>query len=839
MRTLWQDVHYGIRMLRKRPGFTAIALVTLAIGIGANTIMFSFSDALLLQQPRHVKNPEQLAYCTIQRNSSGLLGYREYLIVRDSGLAFRDLMVRNAEIIGHTTVVRGDSAWRVQATYVSSNYFSFLGVAPVLGRGFLPEEERLGGAFVVVLSHPLWQRLGGDPKLVGEFLTVNGIPCQVVGVAPKDFTGVSLIGPDLWLPLGSYGAVSTWFRGLPPRPDARADRGYPVGLNIIGRLKPGVTMRVAQAQLQSLIPRFREGDPKSWGDTAFFALRPPGRIWADMDKEVGRKESIKLSLVLMAVSTIILVIACLNLANMLIVQGASRHREIAVRLALGGGRLRIIRQLLAESGLLALLGGGLGVLLAVGSMWIFNAWFATAAANVLGVRHVGLNIRVLMATLGFCLIATLLFGLRPALRLSRRDIAGEMKASGRSVLRAVRRRRGGLSVAGQIALAVALVLSASLLARTAVATARPDPRYPLDDKLVVQVDPEAAKYDKVRSIQVCADLADHLASLPEVKALGTTPELFYGGGGWLSIRECLSGTQEDGPRGPRARYGAKIVAGRDYFAALGIPLLQGRLFNALDSVPNAEKVAIIDESLARHLRPDGNALGCFIQWGVVEFGEWIPDVYRVVGIVASMPGVQEREVRPQMYTPSGPDELSPYFYLRVGDRRAVETLRLRIVEEIRQVDPRVPILSVKTLAEIRNDESTVWHARFHARLAVAAAGAALFLAALGIYAIKGYMVASRTSEIGIRMALGATHESIMGMVLREGLVLAAVALLAGLLLGLAVARVGASQLYGVSPADPVSIAVTVALLGAASLLAGYFPARRAAKVDPMVALRYE
>jgi len=839
MGTLWQDIRSGFRMLRKKPGFAAIALITLAIGIGANTIMFSFSDALLLQQPRHVKDPEQLAYCTIRPATSGPVGYSEYLTMRDSGLAFSDLMAQSHAIFGDTTLVHGDSAWQVRTTYASTNYFSFLGVAPVLGRGFLPAEERLGGASVVVLSHRLWQRLGGSPKLVGEFLTVNSIRCQVVGVAPKDFTGVSFVGPDLWLPLGNYRDVSTAYRGQTPPADARADWGYPLILNIIGRLKPDMNMPLAQAQLQSLIPRFRAEDARRWRGGASFSLRSPGRLQADMDNEVTRKESTTFSLVLIAVSTIILVIACANLANMLIVQGASRHREIAVRLAIGGGRLRIIRQLLVESGLLALLGGVLGVLLAVCGMRILNAWFATATQEMVRALQVGLNVRILASTLGFCLMATLLFGLKPALRLSKRDIAGEMKASGDSVLGSVRRRRGGLSVASQIALAVALVLSASLLARSALETARPDPRFCLEDKLVVQIDPESARYDKARSIQACEGLADHLASLPEVKALGTAPELFYGGGGWLSIREYLPGAEEDGPRRPRARYGAMVVAGRDYFAAMGIPLLQGRLFNRLDSIADGEKIAIIDESLARHLRPDGSALGSFIQRGVPEFGHWFPEVYRVVGIVAGMPGVREREARPQMYTPSGPDQLSPYFYLHVGDRTAVEPLRLRIAEEIRRVDPRIPVLSVKTLAEIRNDDHYIWTARFLARLALAAAGAALFLAALGIYAIKGYMVASRTSEIGIRKAMGATHGNIVGMVLGEGFLLTMVGLIVGLAMGLAVAKVAARLLYGISPVDSVSIVATVVLLGAASLLASYIPARRAAKVDPMVALRCE
>ena len=283
-----------------------------------------------------------------------------------------------------------------------------------------------------------------------------------------------------------------------------------------------------------------------------------------------------------------------------------------------------------------------------------------------------------------------------------------------------------------------------------------------------------------------------------------------------------------------------LAIGRDYLPALEVPLLQGRLFDRRDSVPDAEKVAIINETLAHKLRPDGSALGCLVQWGVVErFGYWCPDFYRVVGVVGGLPGIREREARPQMYVPAGPDDLPLYFYLHVRDREAVETLRSQMVREIHRVDPYIPVLSVTTLAEIRDNDVRIYGARFHARLALAAGVVALFLAALGIYAIKGYRVTSRTSEIGIRMAMGATRRSIMAMILWEGLVQTVVALLIGLLLGLAVARVGASQLYGVSPLDPVSIVVTVALLGAASLLAGYIPARRAAKIDPMEALRYE
>ena len=757
MTTLWQDIRYGIRMLKKKPGFTVIALITLAIGIGANTIMFSISDMLLLRHPRKVKAPEQLAFCAIQGAGDSWFRYSEYLTLRDSGLAFSDLIAQALDWgrAWHTTMVRGDSAWHAPASYVSANYFSVLGAAPVQGRGFLPEEEQPGSAPVVVLSYRCWQRLGSDPKLVGEFVSVNGTRCQVIGVMPEGFTGVTFQGPDLWLPLGSYRTTSTWAR----RMKGTAEAEYPE-LHLIGRLKPGVTMPVAQAQLQTLFPDFKpeylHGNPSL---TPSFKLRAPGQFVVEIEDDNIRPIKTLFSLVLIATSAIILVIACLNLANMLIVQGASRHREIAIRLALGGDRQRIIRQLFTESLLLALLGGILGVLLAFWGTRILNAWIAAAPDRYTRNFQSGLNLRVLAATLGVCLVATLLSGLRPALWLSQRDITGEIKASAGNVVGSLRRKRGALSVVVQIALAVALVLSAALLTRSALQIVRTDPRFPLEDKLIVQINWDSTGYDRVRSIQACEALADHLASLPEVKVLGTSAGLFYGGGGQVFIGEYLTGAGESGSRRYLAKQAAIPRVGRDYFTALEIPLLQGRPFDRRDSIPNAEKVTIIDESLARKLRPDGNALGCLIQWSYMTERS---DPYRVVGIVPNLPDVGNREVRAQMYTPTEPDQLSSCLYLHVANKGSVDVLRRRIVEEIHRVDARVPVLSVATLAQIRDDEYAVWLARFCARLGLAAGAAALFLAALGIYAIKGYMVASRTSEIGIRKALGGDEQEYHG-----------------------------------------------------------------------------
>lgn len=363
MASFWQDVRYGLRMLRKNPGFTTIALVTLTVGIGANTIMFSISDLLRLR-PRHAKDPGQLAYCAIQDAYFGGFRHSAYLTVRDSGLAFRDLMAQSDDP-RPTTLVDRDSVRQVRATYVSANYFSFLGVTLAQGRGFLPAEEHIGGTPVVVLEHRMWQRLGADPNIVGQFLSANGVRCQVVGVAAEGFTGVTILGPDLWLPLGSHLPVAELARGHTPRANAGPDRNYPV-LDLVGRLKPGVRMSVAQAQLQALVPRFKQEYPRQWRDHSTLALRPPARLMIYSKVEDERLAMAIFSAVLMAVSAIILLIACLNLANMLIVQGASRHREIGIRMVLGATKGNIMRMVLREGLLLTVVGLAVGLLLGLG-----------------------------------------------------------------------------------------------------------------------------------------------------------------------------------------------------------------------------------------------------------------------------------------------------------------------------------------------------------------------------------------------------------------------------------------------------------------------------------------
>jgi len=542
----------------------------------------------------------------------------------------------------------------------------------------------------------------------------------------------------------------------------------------------------------------------------------------------------------MGVSAVTLLIACTNLANMIVVHGITRHREIAIRLAVGGSRWRIVHQLFIESLLLALLGGGVGIVLAIWCMRVLNAWVAALALQfpleLARVLTTGLDLRVLAATLGFCLTATVLFGLKPAWRLSRRDVIADLKESAGAGFRSTRSTRGimprGLSVIIQAALSVVLVMAAILCTRSARKAIQTNPGFNLEGKLLIEVDTNAAGYDPARSIQVCEAVAEHLNSLPGVQMAGLSCDGGFGG----SVVEYVPGVESDTSGNLLATEPFVYAVGANYFESVGMPLLQGRTFRRLDSVPGAEKVLIIDEPLARRLRPDGNALGCLIQYGWRSLSE----PHRIVGIVPTLhSALHNPEKRCHIYEPIGPNHRPAYIHLRLASNAldTEATLLQMISAEIRKVDPYLPVLSVRTLMDCHRNDLPVWLRLMGARLSLIFGAMALFLAALGIYAVKGYMVASRTPEIGVRMAMGATRRGILTMVLREGALLTLVGLCWGLLLAWSVARLAGSLLYGVSPLDPVSIAVTIALLGITSLLAGYFPARRAAKVDPMVALR--
>ncbi|MBN1505525.1 MAG: ABC transporter permease [Sedimentisphaerales bacterium] len=838
MGTLWQDVRFAGRMLRKSPGFTATALITLAIGIGANTIMFSVVNVLLLR-PAQVKDPDRLMGC--RSRGFAFIPYSAYVDLRDDNPIFSDLMAHGWDM-QFVTLEQADSTRRAYAMFVSANYFATLGIAPARGRSFLVEEERVGAAPVAVLSYRAWQRQGADPNIVGTQVSINGILFHVIGVAPKRFTGTSLFGPDLWLPLGVYRLVTDDNRE--PRP-ARAPSDYwdYPSLALVGRLKADLDLSQAKTRLLAVAARLKERFPRRWEGGCDLYLHRPGRLSTYEDNDQGRLSA--LSLFLMAVSGIVLLIACLNLANMYVVQGASRRREIAIRMAIGGGRMQIIRQLLIESLLLAALGGIGGLVLAFWGTKILNASLAALRLpfEMGAALDAGLDTRVLAATAGFCLIAAVLSGLRPALRLSRRDVVVDLKeAKGGALRPTVRARRlvpRGLSAACQTALSVVLVMGAGLFTHSALTATRMTPGYRLDDKLLIEVEPRRAGRTGSRSLQVCERLVDHLSTLPSVQAVGLSTSMPFGVGiPCNDIHEYKADSNEDRPVSRDTPLSIIHGIGGDYLQAMGLPLLRGRYFSRAEWLTDAP-VVVIDEVQARRLRPDGNALGCLISGAGRKPRE-------VVGIVPGVRhGIFEKKMQPHVYVPLTRDFDSfgspIYIHVRTaGSARGGQTaLIANLPQEIRQVDSQVAILSLMTMSDFHRNGPNMWLVRIVAGLAVAFGAMALFLAALGIYAVKGYMVASRTPEIGIRMALGATCGNVLTMVLREGAVLTLVGLLAGMLLALAVARVVASVLCGVNPIDPASIAATLVLLGATSLLAGYIPARRAAKVDPMVALRCE
>jgi predicted permease len=836
MGTLWQDIQYGVRMLRKAPGFTAIALVTLAIGIGANTIMFSVVNALLFR-PMHVKKPDQLVHCGIR--NFGLINYAMYADMRDDNPVFSDLIAHSWGYC-RGTWVRGDVVRDMELMYVSTNYFSALGVAPAYGRTFLPEEERYGAEPVVVLTYQTWQRQGANPGIVGQYVHINARPCRIVGVAPKGFTGTAAEAPDLWLPLGAFGLVDHYDE-KPPTGRRREIWDYPPVM-LVGRLKPGLDMPAAEARLQALAPRLKDSDPVRWKDDSKLYLARLARLSTGED-DFGEKRFLSIvSMVLMGISGVVLLIACLNLANMITVQGAARQREIAIRMAIGGGRLRIVRQLLFESLLLALCGGVLALLPAFWGVRIVSAWLATGTLPVQPTTS--FDVRVLGATLGFCLIATVLSGLRPALRLSARDVIGDLKESGGGVVRSTRRRHlvpRGLSVVLQIALSVVLVMSATLFTRTALKAAGADPGFGLAGKVVVRIDPLAAGYTHAQATTACEMLAERLAGTPGIQAVGLSTSFPVGDtrhGFSQRVVAYEPGVEDNPSRSLLPKDVQVFEVDGDYFKAMGIPLLRGRVFRLLDSAPDAERVVIIDEHLARKLRPDGNAVDCLIQHGTGSYLE----LCRVVGVVPNLRNLSgDTRDRFHLYEPLRAKHVPIYIHLRVaGTAPQAEAALVRSIgAQIRKIDPRLPVVSVTRLVDQHRNDPTVQQAGVAARLATMFGTMALFLAGLGLYAVKGHMVASRTPEIGIRMALGATRRDVLVLVFLQGAVSTFVGLSIGILLAVALARVIRSGLYGISPIDPVSIGATVALLAVVSLLAGYLPARRAARIDPIVALRYE
>jgi putative ABC transport system permease protein len=797
LETLWQDLRYAIRMLTRNRGFTAVAVVTLALGIGATTAIFTVVNAVLLR-PLPYPHPEQLVY--VKENLGPAVGIIPFLSGRDFAAwrnQSRTLSQVAAYITSSANLTGGREAERVNSGAASSTFFSLLEVKPVVGRVFLSDEDRPGGPPVVILSHALWKRdFGGDPSVVGKGVTLDGKTYTVVGVLPAKFVVPDLfrLDYDLWMPL------------------ALSDAGpaqFPI-VRVVGRLKPGVSLEQARAELDSIS---KATIKKSFKKTI---------VVSTWQEEVTSKARLSLLLFLGAVG-LLLLIACVNVANLLLSRSASRQKEMAVRLAVGAGRARIIRQLVTESTLLSLLGALVGLALA---QWGKDLLVAFISPNLPTLAPIGLDYRVLGFRLALALVTGLAFGLAPALQASRVSLNETLKESSRGSSE-FRARFGSrnLLIIFETALAMTLVVGAGLLAKSFLLVRGIDMGFKSERTLSMTIALTPSKYptprDQARFFQQVIEGIKGLAGVQSVGGSSGAPS-----GGSL---DSISGLTLQGRPEKIADTFYSMVS-PDYFRSMGIPLLQGRYFNDADR-EGSPSVVMVNETFARRYLPGENCLGRRIEsW--IQKNDWLT----IVGAVGDVRSRAEREPTPEMYVPhlqAG----TPYMTLLVRTEGNPRQRTTAIRKQVASVDKDQPPFALATLQEFQADSFT--SRRVNMLLLGAFAALGLMLATVGIYGVVSSSVTHRTHEIGIRMALGAGQPAVLKLVVRQGLSLALIGIVIGLAASLGLTRFLQSLLFGVKPIDPGTFVAAALLWTAIALLACYIPARRATRVDPIVALRYE
>jgi predicted permease len=836
MNTVWQDLRYGARTLLKNPGFTSIAVLTLALGIGANTAIFSLTDQILLRL-LPVDKPQELVIlrspgprqgrATSDSDIATSFSYPMYKDLRDRDNAFSGLLARYAVSL---SVAGSGQTERADGELVSGNYFAVLGVGPALGRVFNQEDDRVPGAHpVVVLSHGYWtNRFAADPGILNRTLTVNGASMTVVGVARAGFYGVQ-IGqrPDLFIPIMMKAQITPNWSGLDDHKD--------YWLAIMGRLKPGLSPAQAEELLR---PTYRslleEVLPLITGWNAERRQRfLDQRLLLDegaKGRPVLQGEAIEPLLILLGMVGLVLLIACANVANLLLARGVARQREIAVRMALGAGRWRLVRQFMVESLLLSLLGGVAGLMMAA---WTISGLVALIPASDGALALSGdINARLLGFNLALSLLTGLLFGLVPAVRATRLNLEATLREQGSSVSSSIShvRFRKAL-VVSQIVLTTVLLVGAGLFARSLNNLKRLDLGLRADHVIALSLAPELNGYSPQRAIALFDDLRQGLAALPGVQSVSAA-ELPI-----LADSDSGSNVTVEGYQAQDNDEVLRVLrnqVGPAYFATVGIPLLSGREF-ALSDTATSPKVAIINETMARRFFADRNPVGSRFAFGR---GNAVRPNIEIVGVVKESKHSNVRdEAYPFVYLPyAQKDDLGRItFYLRTEQDLAALAPLLR--REVNRRDSNLPIYDLKTLQQ-QADES-IFADRFLTFLSVCFGLLAATLAAIGLYGVMVYSVTRRIREIGIRMALGATQVSVAWLILREVMLLALAGLIAGVPLAFALGRAAESVLFEVKASDPLVFIAASVLLGCVALLGGYLPARKAARVDPMVALRCE
>ena len=822
MESFIQDLRFGVRMLMKQPGFTLIAALTLALGIGANTAIFTLLDKVLIR-PLPVEQPHELV--TFVRDASGDPGIYSYPL-------YADLRDRNEVLSGLVAYFQrpfslsdGSQSERVTGQIVSGNYFAVLGVRPAIGRFFLPEEDRTPGSHpVVVTSHGLWRRrFAADPAVIGKAVSLNNYRYTVVGVAPSEFTGTTRgTVNDVYVPMmmqAQTGPGRTGFLG-------NRNAGW---LRLIGRLKPNVSRQQAQAALSLLTEEPGRASPSASGgkDSGKFA----NRIFL-MDGSRGHTDRVSdLALplkLLMGVVGFVLLIACANVANLLLARASARRKEIAVRLAVGASRWRIVRQLLTESAILAALGGGAGLLVAY---WFTRLLlgFQQQTNFVPRAFDGSLDGRALTFTLGVSLLTGIVFGLAPALVTSKPDFVAALKED--TPGRGGRMRRLGLRnllVVAQVALSLVVLIGAGLCVKSLRALQAVDPGFEPAKVMTASFDLSLSGYDEARGRQFLSELSERVGRLPGVEAVSLATITAFSGRFWIS------GATPEGYQpqpGERLAFDFNAIS-PNYFQTLGARLVGGREFTAQDTV-DAPRVVIINEAAARRYWPGQDATGKRIIRGRgTEFAE-------IVGVVRD--GKEKGltvDPRPVIYLPLLQNYVRDQdLTLHVRAATDAQTLLAAVRREAQSLDPQLPLYNLGTLAQQK--DGSLYTERLAAALLTLFGLLALSLAAVGIYGVLSYAVTERTRELGIRLALGAQPRSLLKLVVGQGLVLVLIGLAIGVSAAFTLTRLIEKLLFGVSPTDPLTFVSISLLLTAVALAACWIPARRATRVNPLVALRHE
>ena len=801
MQTLLQDLRYGARMLRKRPGFTLIAIVTLALGIGANTAIFSVVNAVLLRAlPYH--NPDRLValFATSPGGDRDGLSVPEAQDFRSQIGSLEDLTVFQSQSVNLTGGERPD---RVRGGFVSANFFKVFNITPLIGRSFAEGEDRKGAEKLVVVNEKFWQeRLQGEMGLEGKKVILNGEPYTVIGVVPSAFKQPFDSEVEIWMAASNF-----------PGNTALRDTRFLFGM---GHLKPGMVLSQAQAEASTIADQLSQAYPKENSGRGAKV-----ELFKDIDI-TGIRPTL---LVLFAAVGVILLIACANLANLLLARGLARQKEIAIRAALGASRWRLIRQLLTETTLLGLLGGISGVLLA---QWALYA-LLKLPQNFVRSEEVTLDARVLLFAVAVSVVTGWLFGLAPALQLARPQLHTMLKEGGRGSGEGARWNRvRGAFVVAQVALSLLLLISGGLLIRSFDKLLRVDVGFQPEKLLTLEYRLPRTKYSQNEAQwNFHRQVVERIQEVPGVQSASLIRGLpFSGNGGTASIilpdREIPAKGKE-----PQVMFNTAMP---NYFETMGIPFIEGRLFDGRDQA-NTPVVFLINQTMARRFWPDETPIGKQVK--MAEDGT----AGTIIGVVGNAKHFWlEEESRPQMYSVYSQ---MPGLFATLVIRTEVEPMTL--AEAVRQavwnVDSDQPMWKVRTV-EFLLDRS-IADKRFLIVLMSIFAALALLLTIIGLYGVISYLVNQRTQEIGIRMALGAQARSILGMVLRQGMTL----VLLGVALGLAAAwlltRLMATLLYGISTSDPLTFTGVALLLTLVALLSCYLPARRATKVDPMIALRYE